>query len=192
MGARRLGRQALAVAVVVIGTVTQSTSPGLAVPRASEPMTVERLLTRPIPKVCGFRAARYVDGVHPDAPGPDFSFASVVGAGDDQSRPLQAHVGELTGNGVDDGLMVVACTYGGNDVHFNVIVYRSDGRRLGRVPVERYVSTTFWAPAYPEASIRNGKIRIEVSTWRGNDAHCCPSVHMTLRFRWNGLKFVKL
>lgn len=192
MGGRRFRRVTAVVLAVVVGCgVTPWTSPALGAARASEPMTVERLLTQRIPKACAFRAAVYVDGAHPDSPGPDFSFAEVVGAGN-IDFPLQAHVGDFTGNGVADGVMDVICTYGGNNIVFNVFAYRSDGRSLGRVPVERYVPTTFWSPQYPEVSIRNGKIRIAVDTWAPGDSHCCPSISRFLRFRWDGLRFVKL
>ena len=159
----------------------------------SEPMTVDRLLTLRVPAVCDFRAAHYVNGVHPDSPGPYDSFAEVVGAGYSADYfPIQAHVGDLTGDGVSDGLMVVECTYGGNGVVFNIFVYRSDRRLLGRIPVERYVHTDSYAPQYPKAKIINGTIRTTVHSWDADDAHCCPSIVTRLRFRWNGSRFVKL
>ena len=161
--------------------------------RDPEPMTVDRLLTLRVPAVCDFRAAHYVDGVHPDSPGPYFSIAEVVGAGDSAGfLPLQAKVGDVTGDGVDDGLMVVECTYGGNNVFFKLFVYRSDRRLLGRIPVERYVHSDIWAISYPKAKISDGTIRTTVHSWDADDAHCCPSIVTRLRFRWNGSRFVKL
>ena len=108
------------------------------------------------------------------------------------SLPLQAKVGDVTGDGVDDGLMVVYCTYGSNGVYFNVFVYRSDRRLLGRLPVERYVHTDSYAPQYPRAKIIDGTIRTTVHSWDADDAHCCPSIVTRLRFRWNGSRFVRV
>lgn len=160
-------------------------------PEASAPMTVDRLVNRPIPGVCDFPAARYVDGVHPASPGEFDSFAEIVGAGWSTGQfPLQAKVGDFTGNGVADGVLVVECTYGGNTVFFNAFAYRSDGTRLGRLPVERHSPPSAWPAAYPTVSIRNGKIHLTVRTWRPTDAHCCPSRTTTLHLRWTGLKFV--
>ena len=161
--------------------------------RDPEPMTVDRLLTLRVPAVCDFRAAHYVNGVHPDSPGPYESIAEIVGAGGTAGLlPIQAKVGDVTGDGVDDGLMDVLCTPGGNNVHFNVFVYRSDRRLLGRLPVERYVHTDSWAISYPRANISNGTIKTTVRTWRPSDSHCCPSIVTRLRFRWNGSRFVRV
>lgn len=160
---------------------------------ASAPMTVERLMARPIPSVCAFPAARYVDGVHPDSPGQFGEMAEVVGAGPlSPSFPLQAKIGDVTGNGVADGLLVTMCTYGGNAIENDIFVYRSDGHRLGRLPVERHVSSYIWAPNYPKANIVDGVIRVKVFSWRNGDAHCCPSVTTNLRFRWTGLRFIRV
>lgn len=160
-------------------------------PEASAPMTKSRLIQRPIPRVCDFRAARYVDGVHPDSPAAFDAIAEIVGAGFSAgSFRLQAKVGDFTGNGVADGVMVVECTFGGNTVYFNAFAYRSDGTRLGRLPVERYSPPSAYPPAYPTVSIRNGRIHLSVQTWRPADPHCCPSRTTTLHLRWTGLKFV--
>ncbi len=203
----RLGRAALCTivlaATLTVGAQVPVAAQDAAAPEVaggsevqvveSEPMTVDRLLTLRVPGVCDFRAAHYVDGVHPDSPGPYDSFAEVVGAGDSAGfLPLQAKVGDVTGDGVDDGLMDVLCTYGGNNVFFNIFVYRSDRRLLGRIPVERYVHTDIWAISYPKAKISDGTIRTTVYSWDADDAHCCPSIVTRLRFRWNGSRFVRV
>ncbi len=189
------GRAALiagCVAVVtLLGSTAGATPADRADPEASAPMTVSRLVNRPIPPVCDFPAARYIDGVHPASPGPFDAFAEIVGAGWSAGQfPLQAKVGDFTGNGVADGVMVVECTHGGNTVFFNAFAYRSDGTRLGRLPVERFSPPSAWPAAYPTVSISNGKIHLTVRTWRPADAHCCPSRTTTLHLRWTGLKFV--
>ena len=192
VGALALGL-CLAVAVVAAAQSPSSAQVQPGEERASEPMTVERLMSLKVPRVCDFRGAVYVDGVHPDSPGPWGSFAEVVGAGNSAGRfPLQAHVGDLTGNGVADGLMVTMCTYGTNNVFFNAFVYRSDGHRIGRIPVEQFVPSVGYPPLYPQARIRNGTIRMTVATFGPNDAHCCPSITTNLRLRWNGLRFVRV
>lgn len=198
----RMSRRALALCLcVVVGVGAQSPSSAQGTPgaepaveaRVSEPMTVERLMSLRVPRVCDFRGAVYVDGVHPDSPGPWGNLAEVVGARSSAGGfPLQAHVGDLTGNGVADGLMVIECTMGASGYVNNAFVYRSDGHRIGRIPVERFVPSAGYPPLYPEASIRNGKIRMTVDSYAPGDAHCCPSITTNLRLRWNGLRFVRV
>lgn len=159
----------------------------------SGPMTVSRLKLRPIPAVCGFRKARYVNGVHPDSPGPYGELAEIVGAGALTGRfNLQAKVGDLTGDGVADGVIVTACTTGGNSVYFNAFAYRSDGTRIGRLPVESYVPTAGYNLQYPTASISNREVRLRVLSFRATDPHCCPSITTNLRLRYNGSRFVRV
>lgn len=200
MNTTRVGALALCVclaASVVVGAQSPSSAQGqpgsVPVVRVSEPMTVERLMALKVPRVCDFRGAVYVDGVHPDSPGPWGNLAQVVGAGGSAGRfPLQAHVGDLTGNGVADGLMVIECTMGASGYVNSAFVYRSDGHRIGRIPVERFVPSFGYAPIYPEATIRNGTIRMTVASFGPDDAHCCPSITTHLRLRWNGLRFVRV
>lgn len=186
----RFTRAALAALLVIVAAANIGVA-AAAAPEASDPMTPDRLAVRPIPRVCNFRAARYVDGVHPDAPDRFGGFAEIVGAGNSDGRfPLQAKVGDFTGNGVADGVIVTMCTFGGNGIFFNAFAYRSDGTRLGRLPVERYSPPSLFAPEYPTVSISDGKIHLTVRTWRSTDAHCCPSRTTTLHLRWTGLRFV--
>ena len=194
---RTLTAALLLTALVAVGAVGTSQASVAAhrdgAAEVTGPMTVARLKVRPIPAVCDFRAARYVDGVHPDSPGPYYSFAEIVGAGDTAGRfNLQAKVGDLTGDGVADGVIVTACTYGGNWVYFNAFAYRSDGTRMGRLPVESYIASVGFEPTYPTVSITNREARLRVNAYRRGDAHCCPSITTNLRLRWNGSRFVRV
>ena len=194
---RTLTAALLLTALVAVGAVGTSQASVAAhrdgAAETTGPMTVARLKVRPIPAVCDFRAARYVDGVHPDSPGTYNSFAAIVGAGDTAGRfNLQTKVGDLTGDGVADGVIVTACTYGGNSVYFNAFAYRSDGTRIGRLPVERYVTTAGYNLQYPTASITNREVRLTVASFRATDAHCCPSITTNLRLRYNGTSFVRV
>lgn len=147
-------------------------------------MTLERLANVRIPGVCDFPAAVYVDGTHPDSPGPDFSFAQVV----------RSRVGDLNGNGTDDGVVDVMCTYGGNNVVFNLFAYRANGTRFGgRIPVEQFVvNHGFWSPQYDRFHIADDQIVVTVHTWRANDSHARPTIITRLHLRWTGLKWVKV
>ncbi len=199
MNTRRVGALALCLCLataVVAGAQSPSSAqsePDAVEVRVSAPMTVERLMSLKVPRVCDFRGAVYVDGVHPESPRPLGTFAEVVGAGDSAGRyPLQAHVGDLTGNGVADGLMVIECGFGVSGYLNRVFVYRSDGHRIGRIPVEQFVPSVEFPALYREANIRNGTIEITVESYRPFDAHCCPSITTNLRLRWNGLRFVRV
>lgn len=136
MNPRCVGALALCLclaATVVAGAQSPSSAQGQSgEARASEPMTVDRLMSLKVPRVCDFRGAVYMDGVHPDSPGPWGSSAEVVGAGNSAGRfPLQAHVGDLTGNGVADGLMVIECTMGASGYLNNAFVTDDFSARSG-------------------------------------------------------------
>jgi len=162
-------------------------------PEGAVPMTVRRLKNRPVPVVCDFRAARYVNGVHPDSPRPDYAEAFFVGAGGSAGDfNLQAKVGDLTGDGVADGVIVTLCSYGGTRYYYNAFAYRSDGTRMGRLPVESYIASVGFEPTYPTVSITNREARLRVNAYRRGDAHCCPSITTNLRLRWNGSRFVRV
>lgn len=170
----------VAAATQGTGTADSKTGPQ----PETAPMTLERLATRRIPGVCDFPAAVYVNSVHPDSPGPDSSVAQVV----------RSKLGDLNGNGIDDGVIDVMCTYGGNGIVFNLFAYRANGGRFGeRIPVERFaVNYGPFPPQYDRVQIVDNEIRTVVHTWRSTDAHCCPSIVTRLHLRWNGRTFVRV
>ncbi len=96
MNTRRVGALALCLCLataVVAGAQSPSSAqsePDAVEVRVSAPMTVERLMSLKVPRVCDFRGAVYVDGVHPESPRPLGTFAEVVGAGDSAGRSSAA------------------------------------------------------------------------------------------------------
>ncbi len=187
----------LVTTLVVVGVVgTSQAMVGRQRDGAAEvaaPMTVRRLKNSVVPAVCDFRAARFVNGVHPDSPRPDYAEAYILGAaGTGGDGPLQAKVGNLTADSVADGVILTLCTYGGTAYYFNAFAYRPDGTRMGRLPIERYIASVDFPPIYGNVSITNREVRLRVWSFRRGDAHCCPSITTNLRLRWNGSRFVRV
>lgn len=156
-------------------------------PGADDPMTRARLLSVVVPSVCGLPRARLVGGVHPVAPRPYGPWAAIVGYRPwaDNERP-ETHIGDIIRDDVADGLIILACSPGGNGYFEKALAYRSDGHFLGAVPVLRHIPPSPYAIGFDHdwTAIIGQAIRLRVHSFGPYDAHCCPSVVTGLRFRW--------
>lgn len=156
------------------------------------PMTRVRLLSVVVPPLCGLPRARLVDGVHPLDTGLYGPWAAIVGyrPGGDDERP-ETVIGDLNGDGVADGLIILACSPGGNGYAEKALAYRSDGHLLGLIPVPRHVPPSQFAIGFDHhwTAIIGGTVRLRVYSHRPNDSSCCPSRVTVLRFRWTAAGF---
>jgi len=188
---------AAVLALVLVSTTLASPTSGQTPPaHATETdnrITRADLLSAPIPSVCGMRATRLVDGVHPDSdtypdPGPA---AAIFGHGFLTGAPEKIRTGDFTGDGVADGLIVVGCNQSAGSSYINsrAFAYGPNGRFLGHVPVAGHVPRS-WAPfEFGRTVIVHGTIRLQVWTFRPSDPHCCASVLTRLWFRWRNGSF---
>ena len=124
------------------------------------------------------RPLRLVDGLVPGI-APDKGFIQI---------PEQAGtaVGDLNGDGADDGVVVVQCNGGGSMVVNTVFVYLAGAGSIGRVPFENLVTSGSYAPAVESVGIAGGEITLRWSVFTADDPHCCPTRDVTGSFRVNG------
>lgn len=196
--------RALVVMAVVTGGVAIGGT-GVHAQEATEavpaPMTVSRLLASRVPasSYCRMPAATLVNGVHPGShvypdPGPA---GAIAGYGWDPFG-RGTFLGDLTGDGIADGLIVYRCTFhnGGNNVIFYMFAYGANGASLGEVRFRDHLpSSTGTYPGYPDTStiqIVNEEIKFTAGWYRQSDAHCCPSGRTDLRFRWTPSGFQRV
>ena len=81
--------------------------------QSTKPVTLEDLMSAPVPGTCKHDAGDLVSGQLP-LQDPHYGFVAIAHKSATDDRP-QVAFGDLTGDGVDDGAMVTACTAGGVD-----------------------------------------------------------------------------
>jgi len=164
-------------------------------------MTVEELLNVTVPwSVCGegLPPAQLVNGVYGPIPDPRAPVAMItlriLGAGDDPTfDEPRAFVGDVTDDGADDGLILVVENCGGSGSFFGALVY-SGGDILAMLPVDeaaQAITGSDGSAQFTSGGIDDdGTIELEGLQYAPDDPNCCPSLPVTVRFRWNGSQFV--
>lgn len=150
-------------------------------------LTVDELLNLKIPtqEVCELPKVAWVDGIHPDS-GTDTtgygfnSVAEVVGVEGDEE--LQAQVGDLTGDGADDGVVITSNFCGGSTFYSDAYAFDADGSLLGKLPTTGQLENL---------SIVDGGIELDTLTLGPSDPRLDPSVRTHVRFEWNGSEFAQ-
>ena len=160
-------------------------------------LTVDKLINLKIPTFeCADPNVRWRDGVHPQSGTDPEGFGihiqiSVAGAGDDSSTSegLQAKVGDLDDDGVDDGAVITEEYCGGNTVFPHLIAFHSDGSGWGELPVADSTSG-FGASTISNLEIVDGGIEVDTTSLGPGDPRATPSVEDHLRFEWGGQQWV--
>lgn len=160
-----------------VGESTSTTAPE----SAAVPVTADVIADMATPPVCDHPADRLVDG---QVPGIEPVYVGI----DLPDRHVA--VGDLTGDGVDDGAVVLTCTFGGNGTWQSAYVLVADladeGPRLvGPVPVEEFVDSDR-APGYGEVAIAEGRLAITAYGFVPSDPNCCPSIRVATLWRVDG------
>ena len=166
-------------------------------------LTVEELLNLRMPPVAWagdpdnpvLPAAKWRDGVHPDTnPGFEANGASIAGIDMDGNRvqgsDVQAAVGDLTGDGRDDGVVAREMFSCGASCaeSFDVVAFDSSGEVLevlyGGLPdVDSFGSVE-------NLRVVDGGIELTAGVYTGDEAGADgPSLEVPLRFEWNGSEF---
>ncbi len=148
-------------------------------------LTVDKLLNLKIPTqdVCELPLVPWVDGIHPDS-GTDttgFGFdsvAEVVGAEGDEE--LQAQVGDLTGDGADDGVVITSNFCGGSIFYSDAYAFDAGGSLLGRLPTTGQLENL---------EVVDGGVELDTLTLGPSDPRLDPSVRTHVRFEWDGSQF---
>jgi len=86
--------------------------------------------------------------------------------------------GDVTGDGVDDAVVHVTCSYGANGAEDSVHVWTLEDDRLVHVAqLDEAPSTDDDAPppAVKAVSASDGDVVVTWSSYADDDAHCCPT-----------------
>lgn len=101
---------------------------------------------------------------------------------------LMVALGDLTGDGQDDGAFVTACTAGGVGWPATIQVYTGAGpTRLGGVDLG---DVTHGREFVKSIEIADGVVKVAWMTNSETDAACCPSVPVSADLRWSGTEMV--
>jgi hypothetical protein len=153
------------------------------------------LLNAEIPAYCGQGRVQLADGVYegPAEGLPNDQYrVAVAGIDNPQERTLLA-LGDLTGDGLDEGLVIVnaVCGSSGSSIKQAALVY-SGQSLLAELPVEDAVAQITGDGRYlaTDARIDGGAAVIEVDAARPGACNACLTEKLTTRFTWNGSEFL--
>lgn len=149
-------------------------------------VTLDDLLSAPVPELCKHEPGNLANGQLPmqDSHLGGVGIAKKPPPGDD----YMVAFGDLTGDGVDDGAMVTACSAGGVAWPATVQLYTAGPTRLGGVDLgdlshggREYVT---------DLSIGDGVVHVAWITQGPDEPACCGTVQMTGDLRWDGTQVV--
>jgi hypothetical protein len=149
---------------------------------STKPVTLEDLMSAPVPGLCRHDAGDLVGGQLP-LQDPHYGFVAVAHKSATDDRP-QVAFGDLTGDGVDDGAMVTACTAGGVGWPATVQLYSAGPTRLGGIDLGDV--THGGRESVTDLSISNGVLHVSWITQGPGEPACCGTVKMAGDLRVNG------
>lgn len=158
---------------------TTSAAPGVAAVKLND------LLSAPVPKLCEHEPGSLVNG-HLPTPDPYRGHVDVA-KNQSASDGYWVAFGDLTGDGVDDGALVTACSAGGVPWPATVQLYSAGPTRLGGVDLS---DLTHGREVVTGLSIADGVVHVSWTTQGLGEPECCGTVHMTGDLRWDGAKVV--
>ena len=156
-----------------------SSEEGQAVPTAKA-VTLEDLLAAPVPELCEHEPGNLANGVLP-LQDPRTGGVSISQRSD--SDELMVAFGDLTGDGVDEGVLVTACTAGGVAWPATVQVYTGGPTRLGGVDLSDVTHGREYAQ---DLSVSNGVVHVSWITQGPDEPSCCGTVRMVGELRVTG------
>jgi hypothetical protein len=144
---------------------------------------LDDLLSAPVAKLCEHEPGNLVDGQLPtqDPGRGHVSVAKRQAPGNDYFVAF----GDLTGDGVDDGALVTACSAGGVPWPATVQLYSAGPTRLGGVDLS---DLTHGREVVTGLSIADGVVQVSWITQAPDEPACCGTVQMAGDLRWNGSK----
>jgi len=143
-------------------------------------VTAKSLLKRtPVPAMCGHKAGVLINGSRP-ATDPGFGDASLLKS--------TLTLGDLTGDGIDDGALVGYCTAGGVDWGAIIFAYtmsvHSTPILLGDVQTKDVTGSGIEAggtrPTVKSLTYHDGHLEARMMTQMKNDAACCGTLPVDL------------
>ena len=163
-------------------------------------MTVETLLNLRIPvSVCDVPAARWVDGRHPQSGTPvpgGFGELLIEVAGVDktvsalaQTDQLQAAVGDLNGDGANEGVVTTVEDCGSANGNFweSTYVFDSDGNVIGKLPNAANEPGASFPETHTDLQIVDGGIELTANGYTATGDHATgPTIHKRVRYELHG------
>jgi hypothetical protein len=153
---------------------------------ASGAITVDDLLFAPVPELCGHEPGMLANGVLP-LQDPLRGTVGIASESADDPSKYRVALGDLTGDGIDDGAMVMWCTAGGVAWPQTVELYTEGPTRLGGVNLGELTGGRDYVTAL---NISDQVVHVEWMTNGPADAGCCPTVPMLGDLRWDGQQVV--
>jgi hypothetical protein len=164
----------LVLAVAACERKPASTPPTNAPPA---PVTVEQLRNAEYPSEWSeSRRVRLVDGQFHEAPAPGSVTEIVVRATGHYA------LGDLDGDGVGDGVVVLESDPGGSGVFFDLVPVVSRGGAavpLKPTPLGDRVDIK-------DVTLSDGEVSVHLVKHGPDDPQCCPTLEVTLRYRLQG------
>lgn len=155
-----------------------TTPPHSAIPA----VVLNDLMAAPVPSLCQHNAGNLVNGQLP-LQDPSTGFVAIANRSANDQTPLVAF-GDVTGDGVDDGALVTACTAGGVAWPETVQVYTAGPTRLGGVDLGDI--TKGGREYVTDLSISGGVVHVSWVTTGPGEPECCGTVKMVGDIRVNG------
>jgi hypothetical protein len=153
---------------------------------AAAAVKLDDLLSAPVPTLCKHEPGNLVNGQLPNQD-PRFGHVGVARKQQTPGADYWVAFGDLTGDGVDDGALVTACSAGGVPWPATVQLYSAGPTRLGGVDLS---DLTHGREVVTGLSIADGVAHVSWVTQGPHDAECCGTVHMAGDLRWDGSKVV--
>ena len=167
---------------------------------AGSGLTVDQLINLKIPvTVCDVPAARWVDGRHPQSGTPvpgGFGELLIEVAGVDksvsalaQTDQLQAAVGDLNGDGANEGVVTTVEDCGSANGNFweSTYVFDSDGNVIGKLPDAANEPGASFPETHTDLQIVDGGIELTANGYTATGDHATgPTIHKRVRYELNG------
>jgi hypothetical protein len=157
-------------------------------------LTIQQLLNLTIPvEFCALPTVPWKNGVNPGPgtpQGPGEPRAEVVGVeGGFSGGKLQAVIGDVTGDGIAEGVLTTIEVCGASGHFGATYVFNAEGKLLATLPAAVNEGGAY-EESHKDLRIANGGIELTVTGYASGDAHCCPSITRRARYEWNGSEFV--
>jgi hypothetical protein len=149
---------------------------------ATKAVTLDGLMSAPVPSLCRHDAGDLVNGRLP-AQDPHYGYVAIAHVSSTDDTPRVA-LGDLTGDGVDDGAMVTACSAGGVGWPATVQLYSAGPTHLGGIDLGDV--THGGRETVTDISIYGGVVHVSWITQGPGEAECCGTIKMVGDIRVNG------
>src|SRR5215470_2334997 len=157
---------------------------GGAAPQSSstKPVTLADLMSAPVPGLCQHNPGTLVNGKLPGQD-PHTGHVDIARNSLTNDSPWVAF-GDLNGDGVDDGVMVTACSAGGVAWPATVQLYTAGPTHLGGIDLSDI--THGGRETVTGLSISDGVAHVSWLTQGPGDGMCCGTINMTGDLRATG------